>query len=126
MEKNDFIECNDINNYLLLSQNGFTLIRNIGYCRNNEKMNIDLQTALEKLRAIGKLAQALHNIPIEISDKTYFQRKAIIKSLHNFLMDYPQYYSFLCENFILPEQIIDDIQKSYSIVDDWQRILFPA
>ena len=96
MQENEFIEQNDIINYLLLAQNAFTLIRNITHNGECKKSDIDLSVALEKLQAVGKLSQAMHNMPITISEQTYYQRQAMLADLHCFLTDYPQYYPTLC------------------------------
>ncbi|MBQ9620236.1 MAG: hypothetical protein IJR44_07080 [Neisseriaceae bacterium] len=126
MQENEFIEQNDIINYLLLAQNAFTLIRNITHNGECKKSDIDLSVALEKLQAVGKLSQAMHNMPITISEQTYYQRQAMLADLHCFLTDYPQYYPTLCYRFRLPENMVETIKNSHSIVDNWQQILFPA
>ena len=125
MKETEFIEQNDMVNYLILTQAAFTLIRNIANNRNG-KTDIDLSAALKKLQAIGKLSQALHNMPNTMNDISCFQREILQQGLYEFLLDYPQYLPTLCYRFRLPEHYQEEIKNSHSIVDNWQQILFPA
>ena len=98
MNDEKFIERNDIQNYLGLSQDAFVFIRQLA-----RQPVEDLPTAQERLNVIGELAHALHNMPQNLTDETRFQRHAMRDDLHRFLLKYPQYRNHLGRCFCLPE-----------------------
>ena len=105
-----FIERNDIQNYLGLSQDAFVFIRSL-----TNKPITDLATALERLNVISELAQALHNMPQNLTDETRYQRHAMLDAFCNFLLKYPQYFSYLGRCFGLPENIRQKIKSKMEL-----------
>ena len=101
MNDEKFIERNDIQNYLGLSQDAFVFIRSL-----TNKPITDLATALERLNVISELAQALHNMPHNLTDETRYQRHAMLDAFCDFLLKYPQYRNHLGRCFCLPEQVV--------------------
>ena len=107
-EQSKFIERNDSANYLALAAAGLTIIRNIA---NNRTAEYSSMPNDEKLQLIAKLSQILHCIPSNMTDETRFQRELLQSDLQEFLLEYPQYYGFLCRHFGLPEKIMQEIKS---------------
>ena len=105
-----FIERNDIQNYLGLSQDAFVFIRSL-----TNKPVEDLPTAQERLNVIGELAHALHNMPQNLTDETRYQRHAMRDAFCDFLLKYPQYFSYLGRCFGLPENIRQEIKSKMEL-----------
>ena len=110
MNDEKFIEHNDIQNYLGLSQDAFVFIRQLA-----RQPVEDLPTAQERLNVIGELAHALHNMPHNLTDETRFQRHAMLDAFCDFLLKYPQYFSYLGRCFGLPENIRQEIKSKMEL-----------
>ena len=110
MNDEKFIEHNDIQNYLGLSQDAFVFIRQLA-----RQPVEDLPTAQERLNVIGELAHALHNMPQNLTDETRYQRHAMLDAFCDFLLKYPQYFSYLGRCFGLPENIRQEIKSKMEL-----------